>query len=129
MGGRGTTKEIKGPHCSQGSPFLKCGVCIRALPIKGGWCERLPRWFGALFSTSKWAIFCFRTLCTVHFLTHFGNVKDRLKKIGSEKSARGARLTVGGGLKLFGQCPYGHTTFQEGDSLTHGADAVLSVPK
>ena len=80
-------------------------------------------------STSKWAIFCFRTLCTVHFLTHFGNVKDRLKKIGSEKSARGARLTVGGGLKLFGQCPYGHTTFQEGDSLTHGADAVLSVPK
>ena len=28
-----------------------------------------------------------------------------------------ARLTEGGGQKLFGQCPYGNNTFQKGASL------------
>ena len=94
-------------------------------PLFEKWSDQMD----TFLSISKWAIFCFRILCTVHFLTHFGNVKDRLKKIGSKKVPHGARLTVGGGLRLFGQCPYGHNTFQKGDSLTHGADAVPSVPK
>ena len=48
--------------------------------------------------------------------------KKRMKEIGSERSAswcpfgRG-ELGGAGGLKLFGQCPYGNNTFQKGASL------------
>ena len=54
-----------------------------------------------------------------HFLAHFGDEKK-----GSEKSApqcpfdrRGGGQGEGG-LKLFGQCPYGNNTFQKGASRT-----------
>ena len=38
-----------------------------------------------------------------------------------------ARLTLGGGLKLFGQCPYGHNTFQKGASLSNDRNMTLCV--
>ena len=77
------------------------------------------------FSSSKWAISCFRgfrTLVRMVFalFCSFGNNKKKMTKIVFEKVLQAPSCTFdrrGEGLKLFGQCPYGNNTFQKGASL------------
>ena len=49
---------------------------------------------------------------------HFGNIKKTDERNGVQKSAPESKRG-GGGLKLFGQCPYENNTFQKGASLNN----------
>ena len=65
--------------------------------------------------------------------SHFqiGNYfKIQWKKLGPQKVLHGACLSLTrgggkGGLKLFGQCPYGNNIFQKGASLTPASYTII----
>ena len=73
------------------------------------------------FFTSKWAISCFFWESEhlpgwfVHFLAHFGNVKNRQQNRARKKCSTMPDWQRGeGGWKLFGQCPHGNNTYHKG---------------
>ena len=84
---------------AKGSPFLKCVVSIRALPVRVGWGVCVWR-----LARMVWGIFTppLPVDGLGHFFFHICPF-DR----------------GGVGLKLFGQCPYRTNTFQKGASLTN----------